>query len=158
MSDAYGFCIRCYFHWSLSTVFSTSNCFLVRNNCLPECKRDNTVLRTRTSIVSHLDQTILHATVERETTVAVLLPSLMVRLSRTVSICMLCVQLGLMRFHIVDCLVDVIPPLSPMVQQPSWSSGQHKFVSYQEEIVSLSCIMQVSHGAQVFNCCLFVHS
>ena len=87
------------------------------------CLNDNTVLRTRTSIVSHLDQTILHATVERETTVAVLLPSLMVKLSRTVSICMLCVQLGLMRFHILDCLVDVIPPLSPMVQQPSWSSG-----------------------------------
>ncbi len=49
-------------------------------------------------------------------------------------------------------------PLSSMVQQSSWFSGQHTFTSHQEEIASPSCIMQVSHDVQAFNCCLFVHS
>lgn len=100
-------------------------------------------------LVMSFDQTILHAAVEREQCCYPFVPW---TLPRTVSVRMLCVQLGLTLWAACNWC-----NFTCEVHWTHWSSGQHTFICYQEEIASPSCIMQVSHGVRAFNCCLFVH-
>ena len=79
-------CVSCY--WLLSLGVTVCLNASTTTQCCTDC------------LVTSFDWSILHATVERETTI--LLPTLRVKLPYTVSIYMLSVQVGLLRIHIVD--------------------------------------------------------
>ena len=93
---------------------------------------------------------------EQET--LVLQPTLTLNCACIVSAAMLRVQIELLRIHIVGCLkFDMYSSLTSIVWWNMFYSSQHTCMSYQEEIVSPSCIMQVSHGIQALCCCLVLH-